>query len=162
MLQTQLELLEHICQEELGQSLRDRPMGNLNGLQVVDILRPASDIFDPVINRIANFPYQFGYENKADKAICDFVLHNRNWVDDGLVPEVWRTLLERHIQTINFCLEKAQLDSLMLFPGGMTERAQLKFAIVFWWYSMKLPYECDDKSTHDTLARFHKVTVLRD
>ncbi|ECC9274884.1 hypothetical protein DSM88_04690 [Salmonella enterica subsp. enterica] len=158
MYPTQIELLDHICHEEKGVSLQDTPMRNLKGGDIIEILLPISEQFTPVISQISGFPYQSRYEQEADKAIKALVLRNTNWKLETLPIEVWRVLLERHIQTILFCEEKAHLDSLMFIPVGMTDRPKLKYAVVFWWYAMKLPYKVDEESTHDTLSRFHHLT----
>ncbi|EDB4570621.1 hypothetical protein A7C82_23320 [Salmonella enterica subsp. enterica serovar Panama] len=158
---TQIELLDHICREERGVPLECVPLGNLNGGEVIDILLPISEQFIPVISQIPGFPYQSRYEKEANKAIKDLVLRDANWKLETLPIEVWRVLLERYIQTILFCEEKSHLKSLMFIPDGMTDRAKLKFVVVFWWYAMKLPYKVDEESTRDTLSQFHRLTGKR-
>lgn len=158
MYRTQLELLEHIYHEEQGRPLQESLMENMRGADVIDLLLPMSEMFIPVINQISGIPYQTKYTKDADQAIKEFALKNTKCTWEDLPAEVWRILLERHIQTITLCAEKSHLNSLMFIPVGMTDRSKLKYVVVFWWYAMKLPYKVDEESTHDTLSRFHHLT----
>lgn len=158
MKQEALVLLNAHCEQVLGYSLEScRPVG-LGGYDTLESLWPLNDIFRPHLHRLKTVRYKEQHEVAADEAIKNFVLNGDDW--SSLSPVVLRVLLERHQQAILLCTANALADNpvVMYAPAELTGIDLTKFAIVFLWHSMSLPYPVTDESQLDIDAPFEHLS----
>ncbi|WP_421173771.1 hypothetical protein [Aeromonas enteropelogenes] len=143
------ELLEEYCEFVLNRPLSScRPVPR-NGSEGSEYLWPLNERFRPRIHQIRTVRYRKQFEKAADKALYDFVMHDADWSDLPLV--VWRVLLERQLQMLTVCTANtlAGNHQFMYVPDELPMPARTKFAVAFWLYAMKLPFEVTDESALD-------------
>jgi hypothetical protein len=116
------------------------------GMKVVEILWPLNELFRPHYETIRIVKYYNKFETKADKAIENIVLHNKNAWDD-MQLETWRVLLERHIQLqIVAIVNEKENNNVTSLPYGLPEDAQQGALMLLLLHSMVLPFPPDDRS----------------
>jgi hypothetical protein len=115
-------------------------------MQIVEILWPLNDIFRPHSETIRIVKYDPRLESKADKAIEDFVFRDKKtW--ENMPLEIWRVLLERHIQMQVVAIANTKdNNSITRLPGELPESARLGAVMLLLLHSMKLPFPPDDRS----------------
>lgn len=158
MKQETLHLLNNYCEQTIGQPLQScRPFG-LAGYDTLEYLWPVNEIFKPLLHRLKTVSYREQYETAADEAIRDFVLND---ADLSLLPiNVLRVLLERHQQAILLCVANAMAENenVIFMPVELSPSARTKFAVVFLWHAMTLPFPVTDESQLDIDSPFEHLS----
>lgn len=132
----------------LGKPLSQFPPMPVSGWEVVEILWPLNEIFRPLLYRIRSIRYDERFESAADKAIEKYIkLNNFKKAWDGLPGEVWRVLLERHIQLLAVALANEMAGNpVTVLPPGLPDSARLSGIMLLLLHGMKLPWPPEDRS----------------
>ncbi|BBR06991.1 TPA: hypothetical protein ACYFH0_001898 [Klebsiella pneumoniae] len=147
-------LLDALCRHELQNPLQSCQPESIDADTALEYIWPLQDRFRKRLHQLKTVRYRPQYEREADKAIRDYVLNDASWDDIPLV--VLRVLLERYQQSIILCVANTLDKSrpLMHIPANLSPHAKTKFAVAFWLYLMKLPYEVTDESALDIDSAF--------
>jgi hypothetical protein len=118
------------------------------GDEILEIVWALNDIFRPFSDRIKTIPYTAESEVEADRAIESFARKPDAATWGNLPGEVWRVLLERHIQLIMAVKanELAGTQFKTFLPLGLPESSRLPGIMLVLLHSMKLPYPVTDRS----------------
>lgn len=134
-------------EEVMGKPLDNITPVPVSGWEVVEILWPLNDVFRPFLHRIRSIKYDQKYESAADKAIERYVSLQSAEAWNNLPGEVWRILLERHMQLIAVAIiNEKEGNNLTVFPLGLPAHARLGGIMLSLLHGMKLPWPPEDKS----------------
>ena len=149
MTPVQSQLLEKYFDQHLDEEWRQGPFTRLDGMEVVEVLWPLNYLFRPHLALVTSLPYVPRLEKAADAAIEAYVFGG-DWTTSDPPANVWRVLLERHIQAQMVALANYSQGQreVMPLPLALPEAARLRAAMLFFHYAMKLPFPVTDRTKH--------------
>lgn len=131
----------------MGKPLDEITPVPVSGWEVVEIVWPLNDVFRPFLQRIRSIKYDQRYESAADEAIEKYVYTQNVQTWNNLPGEVWRVLLERHMQLIALVIFNEKMENnVTVFPLGLPAHARLGGIMLLLLHGMKLPWPPEDRS----------------
>lgn len=112
---------------------------HLTASEVLTVLWPLNEIFQPDHAAIRALPYKAEYEPQADQAIEEYIQTGK-WLAS---LEVKRVLLERHTQAIMALTMESKVaaqKSALPVAADLPDSALFGAAILHLLYQMKLPF----------------------
>ncbi len=147
MTEAQKRLLERYFTSHLGDGWQAGPFSHLDGWAAVDAIWPLNDLFRPHWALITSLPYVPRLEKAADAAL-ERLVFGGTWTASDPPANVWRVLLERHVQAqqvalANHAQGRAQCVPI---PAALPREAWQGAVVLFLHYAMKLPFPIADRS----------------
>lgn len=142
-----MKLAFQYFEEILGKPLQNITPIPVTGWEVVEIVWPLNEIFRPFMTRIGTIKYDARYEAAADEAIEKYVRNQSAKTWEKLHGEVWRVLLERHLQLMVVAIANERAGNpVIVFPSGLPASARLGGIMLLLLHGMKLPWPAEDRS----------------
>lgn len=149
MTETQRRLLEKYFDAHLPPTWRHGEFLRLDGMQAVEATWSLNDLFRAHWPQITSLPYVARLAGAADNAI-ESLAFGGGWTAQDPPANVWRVLLERHVQAQMVAMANyAQGNHAVVpIPAELPPGAWQGAVLLFLHYAMKLPFPVADRAAH--------------
>lgn len=162
MTEAQKRLLERYFAIHLGEDWQTRPVTYLDGWATVEAIWPLNELFRPHWSLVSSLPYVRRLEKAADAA-TEKLAFGGSWTATDPPANVWRVLLERHIQAHQVALANHLEGNgqCVPIPVGLPRGAWSGAAVLFLHYAMKLPFSVVDRAHAEWPEAFQPSSLQR-